>query len=557
MSCRSRAIRSRSSRTASRARSAWASATSRASASCSPNPAMLGRSSCGASPAGQYTASALTQRSPLRSGSARAHVPSSSSRSTGQTPASSSASAVGSSSVSPNRAEPVAPGALLDPRQHRGQGLVPGQAAGEPRRRRGGRLQPQLVLAGLVVGAGVTDRHAGCGRQRYRDLLVARGEVDGRARRADLVGEVQVAEHRSAGPHRHPEERLHRRVVRREAHRRRMVGDVVQPQHVRGGREVTEHPAALGQVTDQQRRLRVDALVDELLQTAVLPEHPQGPVPGARQAAPGRDEPLQDGGHVEVGGHRDDRVHHRLEAVVAFGAGVDAVALHGRSIGRLSVHQGLSALGAGRRRANPGGDARPRHKEVGTMRALVVYESSFGNTGQVATGGLGGHVPASAGRRPARGLGRSAPAAAGAGAAGRRCADAGLRHEPAETREDALRTAGTEPTGPTIGVREWLRELEPPERPVHAATFDTRIHTPHVPGSAAVGAWRVLRRDGFEVSAEAESFWVLGIRGPLRDGELDRRTVLGRQPGQPAAGPAPRGSRAECRSTRGAGGSAR
>ena len=48
------------------------------------------------------------------------------------------------------------------------------------------------------------------------------------------------------------------------------------------------------------------------------------------------------------------------------------------------------------------------------------------------------------------------------------------------TREDALRTAGTEAAGPTIGVREWLRELEPPERPVHAATFDTRIHTPHV-----------------------------------------------------------------------------
>ena len=76
-------------------------------------------------------------------------------------------------------------------------------------------------------------------------------------------------------------------------------------------------------------------------------------------------------------------------------------------------------------------------------------------------------------------------------------------------------------------MREWLEKLEPPERPVHAATFDTRIHTPHVPGSAAVGAWRVLRRDGYDVSAEAESFWVLGIRGPLRDGELDRARSWG------------------------------
>ena len=108
---------------------------------------------------------------------------------------------------------------------------------------------------------------------------------------------------------------------------------------------------------------------------------------------------------------------------------------------------------------------------------------------------------------------------------------------PSDARGRAQERRAPSRPAPTIGVREWLRELEPPERPVHAATFDTRIHTPHVPGSAAVGAWRVLRRDGFQVSAEAESFWVLGITGPLRDGELDRARVLGRQPGQPAAGP--------------------
>ncbi|GEK19843.1 flavodoxin/nitric oxide synthase [Cellulomonas xylanilytica] len=161
------------------------------------------------------------------------------------------------------------------------------------------------------------------------------------------------------------------------------------------------------------------------------------------------------------------------------------------------------------------------------MRALVVYESSFGNTGQVAEAvweGMRRRLPdvalldvASAPHRlppelellvvgaPTQAFGMSRPS----------------------TREDALRTAGREPVGPTIGVREWLRELAPPERPVHAATFDTRIHTPHVPGSAAVGAWRVLRREGFQVSAEAESFWVLGIRGPLRDGELDRARSWG------------------------------
>ncbi|MEZ0447975.1 flavodoxin/nitric oxide synthase [Cellulomonas sp. ICMP 17802] len=161
------------------------------------------------------------------------------------------------------------------------------------------------------------------------------------------------------------------------------------------------------------------------------------------------------------------------------------------------------------------------------MRALVVYESSFGNTGQVAQAVWQGmfsrmHDVAllevgAAPRRlppelellvvgaPTQAFGMSRPG----------------------TRADAQQKAGETEAAPTIGVREWLRELEPPERPVHAATFDTRIHSPHVPGSAAVGAWRVLRRAGFQVAAEAESFWVMGIKGPLRDGELDRARAWG------------------------------
>ncbi|WP_421733966.1 flavodoxin family protein [Cellulomonas sp.] len=161
------------------------------------------------------------------------------------------------------------------------------------------------------------------------------------------------------------------------------------------------------------------------------------------------------------------------------------------------------------------------------MRALVVYESSFGNTGQIAKAVWEGMFSrmqdvalldvTSAPRRlppelellvvgaPTQAFGMSRPA----------------------TRADAEKQAGTEPDGTSIGVREWLRELDPPERTVHAATFDTRIHSPHVPGSAAVGAWRVLRRAGFQVAAEAESFWVMGIKGPLRDGELERARAWG------------------------------
>ena len=76
-------------------------------------------------------------------------------------------------------------------------------------------------------------------------------------------------------------------------------------------------------------------------------------------------------------------------------------------------------------------------------------------------------------------------------------------------------------------MREWVTLLEPPAQRVFAATFDTRMHSPHVPGSAAAGAWRLLNKRGFEVAAEAESFWVTGLRGPLRDGELDRAYAWG------------------------------
>jgi hypothetical protein len=162
------------------------------------------------------------------------------------------------------------------------------------------------------------------------------------------------------------------------------------------------------------------------------------------------------------------------------------------------------------------------------MRALVVYESSFSNTAAVARAVWEGMV----GRLPDAGL-------LDVGAAPRRLppelellvvgapTQAFGMSRPATRADAQQQQAGSGAAGPTIGVREWLHDLEPPERPVGAATFDTRIHSPHVPGSAAVGAWRVLRRAHFRVAAEAESFWVMGTQGPLRDGELDRARSWG------------------------------
>lgn len=88
------------------------------------------------------------------------------------------------------------------------------------------------------------------------------------------------------------------------------------------------------------------------------------------------------------------------------------------------------------------------------------------------------------------------------------------------TREDAVRQADGPVLSARIGLREWLGELG--RAGIGAATFDTRIDRPRVPGSAARGAEKRLRRLGFRIVAPAESFYVSDTKGPLVAGEVER-----------------------------------
>lgn len=154
------------------------------------------------------------------------------------------------------------------------------------------------------------------------------------------------------------------------------------------------------------------------------------------------------------------------------------------------------------------------------MKALVVYESMFGNTREVAEAAA------------------SALAAAGedvtltdVGAAPADLSDVDLllvggpTHAfgmtRVGTRADAVKQGAPAATAGT-GLREWLDRLVVPERTVRCATFDTRVRPPRVPGSAARAADRRLRHLGLLVVAPAISFWVSGTKGPLHDGELER-----------------------------------
>ena len=75
---------------------------------------------------------------------------------------------------------------------------------------------------------------------------------------------------------------------------------------------------------------------------------------------------------------------------------------------------------------------------------------------------------------------------------------------------------------PQRGIREWLDDLTPVETPIPAAAFDTRVDSPRMPGSAAKAARHELRSRGFDVAIKPVTFRVLGYQGPLVHGELER-----------------------------------
>lgn len=155
------------------------------------------------------------------------------------------------------------------------------------------------------------------------------------------------------------------------------------------------------------------------------------------------------------------------------------------------------------------------------MRALVIYESMFGNTRQVA-------------EAVAAGLAVSARVElVEVGAAPLELDDdldllvvGGPTHGHGMTRPGTRTAAADERTGPvppsTTGLRDWLGAVR--IRPgLAVAAFDTRFDKPQwLTGSAARVVAKRLQRGGLRLAAEPESFFVLGTTGPVRDGELDR-----------------------------------
>jgi Flavodoxin len=179
--------------------------------------------------------------------------------------------------------------------------------------------------------------------------------------------------------------------------------------------------------------------------------------------------------------------------------------------------------------------------------ALVVFESMFGNTQQIAEAvkeGLSSHMAADileVGTAP-----EVIPDEVDLIVVGGPTHAFGMSRP--RTREDATRQAGGQVVSERKGLREWLTTLERNDGGLAAAAFDTRIDKPRVPGSAARGAEKRLRKLGFRIISPSESFYVTGTAGPLVAGEKERARGWGEEVGRGHTGSLARAEVARFRS---------
>ena len=159
------------------------------------------------------------------------------------------------------------------------------------------------------------------------------------------------------------------------------------------------------------------------------------------------------------------------------------------------------------------------------MKAVVVYESLWGNTAQVAAA-------------IAEGIGPDAQALSTTEATAGALADVelivagapllGFQLPTEQMRATIAASPGNGPTRPDIShppLRSWLDTL--PEGHGRAAAFETRIWWS--PGSATKTILGSLEKAGYVPAGKGQRFIVKGKYGPLRDGEIERARQWGTQ----------------------------
>lgn len=136
------------------------------------------------------------------------------------------------------------------------------------------------------------------------------------------------------------------------------------------------------------------------------------------------------------------------------------------------------------------------------MKTLVVYDSVYGNTEQIAKA-IGGAISGEV-----------------------KVVNAG-EADPAELEGIDLFIVGSPTQGgrATQAMQDFLNKIPKSSiKGINAAAFDTRISTKFVGifGYAAGRTAKQLEKDGAKLMTPPEGFFVKGTKGPLKEGEEER-----------------------------------
>ena len=132
------------------------------------------------------------------------------------------------------------------------------------------------------------------------------------------------------------------------------------------------------------------------------------------------------------------------------------------------------------------------------MKAVVIYDSKYGNTEKIA-------------RAISESIGAQVRLAGGV--------------QPADLNEFDLLIIGSPTHGgfPSEGIHNLLKTISSLEG-IDTAAFDTRTKTT-IFGYAAPKIAKNLKKKGANLLLPSDGFFVLGMEGPLMEGELDRAAV--------------------------------
>src|SRR4051794_32757431 len=179
---------------------------------------------------------------------------------------------------------------------------------------------------------------------------------------------------------------------------------------------------------------------------------------------------------------------------------------------------------------------------VGGMRAVVVYESMYGNTHLVADAVADGLRSVGEVDAEAMGVAHASPDAlaradlivVGGPTHAHGMTRASTRKAAAEAAAEADRGLDLEPDAEGEGLREWFDAVT--GLPPRAAAFDTRADAPAAfTGRASKGIAKRLRHHGCEMLDEPHSFLVTKDNH-LEDHEVDEARSWGRRLGVAATG---------------------